>query len=309
MASPTVTMRCPSCGKALRAVLAPAPPTQWFPCPNCHVPVPVVVPRDLPPLYSWEVIPGLYPQLSPPRRPRWRTTSVASVALAVAAVLAAVSSGLLAYDGVVAAQPAQYVVSGTVYQDLGGGARVPMPAAHVVLYTDDNRSVRYYNTTANGTFRFAGVPAGGIELNVTAHGDGPTNVYTFASGSYSTQLTGLDVTLERGGLNNTTADVLSPFGDLETLLAYVGGAAVLLGGAAVVAGVAAVAIRRPAGGVSGVIGGGAAVAVPAVLVVLSMGNAFPAVTVVAGVVGGAGAFALVFATYQVAVQGRTTDPP
>jgi len=305
MGSPTVTMRCPSCGQELRAVLAPAPPTQWFPCPSCHVPVPVVVPRDLPPLYSWEVIPGLYPQLSVPRRPRWRLTSVGTIALGLAAVLAAVSGGLLGYYGYMATQPEQYVVSGTVYEEVAGGALVPAAGAHVALLADGNRTFGNATTRSNGTFLFTGVPAGGIELNVTAPSYGPTVVYTFASGSYSTQTVGLRVTLQPGAVNNTTADVLTPFGDLETLLAYVGGAAVLCGAAAVAAGAAAWTFRRPNGAVGGVVGGGAAVAVPAVLVFLSLGGAFPMVTAVAGVVGAAGAFALVLAAAQVSVLGTS----
>jgi len=309
MAPPTVTMRCPSCGKGLRAVLAPAPPTQWFPCPSCHVPVPVVVPRDLPPLYSWEVLPGLYPLLALPRRPRWRPSTLASVALVMAAVLSAFSAGYLAYDAYVASEPAQYVVSGVVYEDHGGGVLLPASGALVVLTTDDNQSVRSQTTGSSGAFDFTGVPNGGIELNVTAPGYAATVVYTFASRDYSTQTQGLDVTLERAPQNNTTTDVLAPFVDLEAMLAYVGGASALLGGAAVVALVGSWAVRRPNGGVAGVIGAGAAVAVPVVLLLLSLGNVFLDVTIAGGAVGGAGAFALVFATIEVATGGSGSAAP
>jgi len=304
MGAPSVTMRCPSCGQTLRAVLAPAPPTQWFPCPNCHLPVPVVVPRDLPPLYSWEVIPGLYPQLAVPRRPRWNPATVVSVALAVAAVLAALAAGLLGYDGMVASQPATYVVSGTVSEQ--SATWVP---ATVVLFTNGNTTFGSQTLTFTRTFQFTGVPAGGIELNVTARGFAPTVVYTFASRSYSTQTQGLGVVLSSGTVNNTTADVLTPFGDLTTLLSYVGGGAVLLGGAAVLATAAAVGFRRPTGAVLGVIGAGGAVAVPVVLLFLSLADAFPTVSIVAGVVGGAGAFALVFATLEVSVRGSEVPAP
>ncbi|MGC2360173.1 MAG: hypothetical protein WA691_07740, partial [Thermoplasmata archaeon] len=71
MATSTVYLRCPACGGDLRVVLASEPATQWFPCPHCRTPVPAVVPRDPPPLYSWEVLPGLYPALPRPRVPRW----------------------------------------------------------------------------------------------------------------------------------------------------------------------------------------------------------------------------------------------
>jgi hypothetical protein len=309
MSPPTVTVRCPSCGNGLRAVLAPAPPTQWFPCPSCHVPVPVVVPRDLPPLYSWEVLPGLYPQLSIPRRPRWRTSRVGSVALAVAAALAAVSAGVLGYEGFVAAEPSEYAVSGIVYEDNGGPAPVPVVGAKVALFVNGAAYATNF-TGPGGRFDFPSVPSGGFELNVTAPGPGygPTVVYTFASKAYSTQTRGLGITLEPGASDNVTVNDLTPFGDLETFLAYVGGAAVLLGGAAGVAAVAALAVRRAGGGVSGVIGAGAAVAVPAVLLVLSLGGTFPLVAVIAGAVGGAGGFALVVATAAVESRDAGADP-
>jgi hypothetical protein len=301
-----VSMRCPTCGQAIRAVVAPAPPTQWFPCPACHVPVPVVAPRELPPLYSWEVLPGLYPLQPMVRQPRWRPASVAAVALAVAAVLAAVSAGLLAMEGFTASEPAAYTVSGTVYE-VHLGSELPADGARVVLYTDDNRSSQIQITGPDGGFLFTGVPAGGIEINATATGYAPTVVYTFASKSYATQTRGLSVTLEPGGVNNTSADVLSPFGDLASLLATVGGSAALLGGSAIAAGVAAVVIRRPGGGAVAVIGSGAALAAPVVLLLLLLGGVFPVVTVLAGLVGGLGAFALVFATFEVST-GRPAQP-
>ncbi|MGC2788982.1 MAG: hypothetical protein WA547_02845, partial [Thermoplasmata archaeon] len=86
MATSTVYLRCPACGGDLRVVLASEPATQWFPCPHCRTPVPAVVPRDPPPLYSWEVLPGLYPALPRPRVPRWRARRAAAAALLVVAV-------------------------------------------------------------------------------------------------------------------------------------------------------------------------------------------------------------------------------
>jgi hypothetical protein len=224
----------------------------------------------------------------------------------IAATLAAISAGLLGYEGFVASQPEQFVVSGTVYEDTHG-LLVPTGGASVVLSVDGSM-VDSTVTGPSGTFDFPGVPAGGIELNVTAPGCGPTVVYTFASKSYSTQTRGLEITLEPGGPSNSSVNALTPFGDLETLLAYVGGAAVLLGSAAVVAGAASIAVRRPNGGVPGVIGAGAAVAVPAVLIFLYLGTAFQDVTVVAGVIGGAGAFALVLATADIASRGSGSEP-
>lgn len=300
-------MRCPSCGQPIRAVVAPAPPTQWFPCPACHVPVPVVVPRELPPLFSWEVLPGLYPLQPIVRQPRWRPATLVAWALAVAAVLAAITAGLLAADGYNSSLPAQYTVSGTIYESLAGGRHAPADGARVVLFTDDNRSSQLQITGPSGGFLFAGVPAGGIELNVTAAGFGSTVVYTFASKGYSTQTRGLDILLEPGTSNNTSADVLSPFGDLASLLATVGGGAVLLGGAGIAAAVGAVVVRRPGGAAIGVVGAGAALAAPVVLLLLYLGTAFPLVAILGGIVGGVGAFALVFATVEVAT-GRPAAP-
>lgn len=227
-----------------------------------------------------------------------------AVALVAASVLACAAAGLLAYEGFLGAEPARYVVTGTVYQP-GGGLLTPMAGATVVL--SSNGVIVATNTTGlAGTFIFRNVAAGGIELNVTAVGYAPTVVYTFASPSYSTQTRGLNIEIEPGSANNTSVAALTPFGDLETFLAYIGGATVLLVGAAGAAGAAAFAVRRPLGGVAGVIGAGAAVAVPVVLVLLYVGTLFPTVTAVAGAAGGAGGFALVLATTSVA--SRTVSP-
>jgi len=305
MATPTVAVRCPSCGAELRAVVAPAPPTQWFPCPSCHAPVPVVVPRDLPPLYSWEVLPGLYPQLAPPRVPRWKSTHVASTALILAAALALLSAGYLGYQGALAAEPAHYVVTGVVYEQTPGGL-MAAPGAVVKLFVNGQQFDPSNVTGANGSFRFIGVPSGGLELNVSASGYGSVDLYTFASRAYSTQTLGLSVTLQQGR-GNTSVNALTPFGDLETLLAYVGGGAVLFGAAGVTAGAAAVVTRRPRGGIPGVIGAGAAVSVPAVLVLLSLAGPFPMLTLLASGAGGVGAFALVLAAADVANRGSSVE--
>ncbi len=303
MGAPAVAMRCPTCGGELRAVLAPSPPTQWFPCPHCRAPVPVVVPRDLPPLYSWEVVPGLYPALPVPRRPRWRPSGIAAGALVLAALVCAASAGALAFDGWLAAQPATYVVSGTVYSEVGGFYH-PLRGATVTLYSDGNRSFAAELTGTDGAFRFAGVPNGGIELNVTAFGYAPGVLWTFASRAYSAPLSGLNVTLGPAASNNSSSVALAPFPDLESLLAYVGGGAVLLGGAAFLAAAASVAVLRPEGRVLGVIGSSAALAAPAVVLLLGLGGPFPLVTAFAGGAGAAGAFALVLATAELALRGN-----
>src|SRR5271157_5822027 len=132
MGAPAVSVRCPTCGADLRVVLAAAPPTQWFPCPQCRNPVPVVVPRDPPPLYSWEVIPWLYPNLPPPRRGRWPGRPAAAIALAVVAVASVMLVVLLAGYGVQATAPSHYTVSGVVEEQVGGGQRIAAPGALVI---------------------------------------------------------------------------------------------------------------------------------------------------------------------------------
>jgi len=301
-------MRCPACGTALEAVLAPSSSTQWFPCPNCHQPVPFVPPRELPPLYAWEVSPGLYPAQRVPRRARWRLRRVASVALVTAAVLAAFTAGYLGLAGFQSAQPSSYDVWGTVWEDHAGAPPSLAVGATVVLRTNDNRTTLTEVTVANGTFWFGPVPNGGIELNVTRAGYGPTDVLTFASRAYSSGTGGLAVYLEPGGPTNTSTEALSPFPDLETFLAYVGGGAVLVVAVAVVAVLAAVAMRRPGSAVVGVLGGGAAVAFPVVVILFSLEAAFPLLAAPAGLGGGLGAFALVLAAAELS-SGRTRAEP
>jgi hypothetical protein len=308
MGAPTASMRCPSCGTPLEAVLAPSAATQWFPCPNCHQPVPFVPPRLLPPLYSWEVVPGLYPAQRLPRRPRWQWRRVAGAALAVAAALAAVTAGFLGLAGFRASEPAHYVVSGTVWENHPGSPATRAAGALVVLRTDDNRTTLWTNTTANGAFAFPPVPSGGLEINVTHAGYGPTDVYSFASPGYSGGASGLTIYLYPGGPSNTTSVVLAPFPDLETFLSLVGGAAVLVGVVAIVAGIAAWTLRRPGGAVTGVLGSGAAIAFPVVVLMFSLDAAFPLVSALAGVAGGLGAFGLVLTAAELASSPSRPEP-
>jgi len=231
------------------------------------------------------------------------------MALAVAAALAAVTAGYLGAVGFEAAQPASYVVSGTVYEDHPGAPPTPARGAQVVLLTDDNRTTMTTTSLTNGTFVFRGVPNGGIEINVSAVvGYGPTDVYTFASPAYSAGTTGLAIHLEPGGAANTTSVVLAPFPDLETFLSYVGGGAVLIGSVALVAGIAAWTLRRPGGAVLGVLGSGASVAFPVVVLLFSLDAAFPLVSALAGVAGGLGAFSLVLSAAELASGPAHPEP-
>jgi len=308
MGAPAVSVRCPTCGADLRVVLAAAPPTQWFPCPQCRNPVPVVVPRDPPPLYSWEVVPGLYPALPSPRRPRVTLRRLAQVALVSVAAIAVVLGGVLAVLGAEALGPGSYVVSGTVLEGGSGGGGVPASGATVVLTTDGGQEV-VQHTGANGVFSFSHVPVGGISLNVTLPEYAPATVTTFASAVYSTGTTGLTVTLVPGSLGNGTTTALSPFPDLESFVASIGSGVALLGIVAVFGGVAAVVTARSDRPPVGVVGGAAGLLAPAALYFLSIGGIFPMLTAGTAVLAAFGAFAATSRTvelFQVGPESRTT---
>jgi hypothetical protein len=290
MAGPGVSVRCPSCGTDLRAFPAPEPPTQWFPCPHCRTAVPVVVPRDPPPLYSWEVLPGLYPPLGRPRSSRWRIAPAVAIALAVVAVASAALAGALAVDGAEAAKAGSYTVSGMVERATVGG-EVPAAGA-VVNVTDDAGALAPYHTLADGRFSFAGIPSGGVSINVTLTGYAPITVLTFVSPVYDAGTQGIVVQLSPGTESNGTTVEFAPFSDLESFLASVYGSAALLGIAAVVAGAAAVAVPRRRFRTAGVVGGSAGLGVPAVVYLFGLFPAFPLVAAGTSVAAGFGAFAL-----------------
>lgn len=305
MAASTVFVRCPVCGGELRVVLAAQPPTQWFPCPHCHAPVAVVVPRDPPPLYTWEVLPGLYPPLPRPRLPRWRVQPAVGAALVIVAVVAAALGAALAYDAWEVTRPASFTVDGTVDHSVAGALR-PLPGATVKLTNDANRTLQVV-TGIDGSFSFASVPAGGITLNVSASGYAPATVTTFVSAIYGTQATGLEVVLSPGQVGNGSTVALAPFFDLEQFVASLGSGAVLLGLITFVAGFAAIATRRQDRPAVGVVGGAAGLLSPLILVYLTLSSALPLVEELTAVTAGAGAFTVVLRALQMAQTGPAPD--
>lgn len=306
MAAPGLSVRCPACGTELKAVPAAAPPTQWFPCPHCRAPVPVVLPRDPPPLYTWEVLPGLYPPLGRPRAPRWRIGRAVAIALAVTAVACVVLGGLLAYYGVGVGTHGSYSVSGVVLRDVGGVDR-PADLARVVL-TDNNGANFTQVTGPDGTFAFGGIPTGGVSINVTLSGYSPETLTTFVSSVYNAGSSNLTITLEPGGPANGTAVALAPFPDLESFLASVdGGAALLVIGGAVAA-FAAAATQRHGPRAAGVVGGAAGLCAPAVLLFLGLYLAFPVVVAGTAVAAGLGAFALTISAAELYRSGAPNGP-
>ncbi|HYB78152.1 MAG TPA: carboxypeptidase-like regulatory domain-containing protein [Thermoplasmata archaeon] len=306
MAAPQVSMRCPTCGAELRIVLAPEPPTQWFPCPHCRNPVPVVVPRDPPPLYSWEVLSGLYPALPPPRRPRVRVRRMAEVALVIVTALAIGLAGVYAVLGWEALGPASYAVSGTVFEQTGS-REVAAVGATVTLTVNGGASTSV-PTDGNGRFAFSNVGAGGIALNVTAPGFAPANIQTFASPVYGTETTGLTVVLVHGSASNATTVTLSPFPDLETFVASIGSGVALLGIVALLGGWAAVVTARSNRPAVGVVGGAGGLLAPVALYFLSLGGIFPYLLAVTTTLAAAGAFAATTRSLEIYQVGPESPP-
>jgi hypothetical protein len=300
MAAPTTTVRCPACGQSLRAVLAGGTATEWFPCPHCHRPVPVVLPRQPPPLYSWEVVAGLYPSLPLPRRPRWRSSSVVFAALLVVTILTLVLAGLLVYDGVRANGPGTFTIAGTVNGPGGFPGERPVAGASVVLH-GENGFLSSATTDLAGRFAIAGVPAGGVNLTIRAPSYANASVVSFISSVYNASWAGLVVDLANASpAGSTTYIVLSPFPDMESFLASVGAGAALLILAGTIAALAARRVARPGGGALAVLGGGAGAGAPAAFYVLALATPFPWLTLGSAVAGGAGAFVIAVAAATLA---------
>jgi Carboxypeptidase regulatory-like domain len=286
-------------------VLAAAPPTQWFPCPHCRAPVPVVVPRDPPPLYTWEVLPGLYPALPPPRIPRRRGTSAVTIALLAIAVLAAAFAGVLVYDAWVAVQPASFGVTGTV-ESTSGGFPQPLVGATVVLTNDANHSSTEV-TGIDGGFSFTSVPSGGVTLNVSDPGYASISVSTFVSSVYAGPSQGIVIDLAPGTPANVTTVALAEFPDLEQFVAALGSGAILLAVVTVVAGAAAVVTSRADRPALAVIGGASGILSPFVVYYLSLSSVSLLVTAGTAVVAAAGTFVVTWRALQMAQTGPAAD--
>ena len=305
MSGPTVVQRCPYCQRDLRVVLALAPPTQWFPCPHCRSPVAVVVPRDPPPLYTWEVLPGLYPALPAPRIPRRRRVSAVAAALLVIAVACAALAGVLVFDAWQAVQPATFGVSGAV-ESTASGFSQPLAGATVVLTNDANQSTTEV-TGPEGTFSFGSVPSGGVTLNVSAPGYASRSVSTFVSSVYAGPTSGIVIQLTPGSASNVTSVALADFPDLEQFVAALGAGAILLGVVTIVAGAAAVITTRADRPAIGVIGGAAGVVSPFAVVYLSLSSVDVAVSVGTAAVAALGAFVVAWRAVQMVQTGPAAD--
>ncbi len=307
MASRLISVRCPACGGPVAVIPAEAPPTQWFPCPHCQTPVPVVLPRDPPPLYSWEVLPGLYPYLPPPRAPRWRASRAAASALIAVAVLAAALAGALGYYAVAATAPGQFTVSGAVELQ-PRNVTTPFPAVGATVVATDEQGRTYSTVTgSDGSFALGGLPTGGLSVNVSEPGFAPVTIDVFLSTVFSAGATGIDVTLLSGNVSNGTLGSLTPFVNLETFVAAIGGAVVLLGLVAAIAALAAWITLRADRPSLGVVGGGAGLFAPLILILLDLGTPFPLLVAASSALAAVGGFALAIRAVEMGLVGASPD--
>jgi hypothetical protein len=254
----------------------------------------VVAPRDPPPLYTWEVYPGLYFPAPLPRGNPFRWGPGLALVLALAAAILLGAAGSLAIVGAVTASSGPIEVAGAVVETNGsGGAFVPLAGATVHLAGESgyNRTVL---TDLEGRFLFASVPPGGINLNVSFGNLPPAALDLFASPFYSTGgLDHLQVRLSGGPSATSTVEVDSQFVDMEEFLTDVDSGAVLLALGGVATAIGASVARRPDGNIAATAAGAGAAVTPLAFYVLGLFSVFPSLFLSAGL---ASAFGIVAAS-------------
>lgn len=301
MAAPAEDLRCPTCGSSLAPVAPRGPTLQWVRCRHCGASVALAPTGSLPPRFTWEVYPGLYPSQPPLSRPRFRWRRIVVpilLAIALASLGAAAGAGFYLWQG---SQPATYTVSGVAHLSNG-----PWLQGSVTVADESNTTV--YHIRAGGAFSISGIPTGGVQLNFTYPGYAPVVVQTFVSPAYDAGSQGFSVTLSPGTVSNQSVTALSPYPDLEYFQAYLGaGAAMAVIVGLLAAGSAGVLRRsdRPAYGVVGAAGG---VALPFALLILPVATVFPALLVFALLAGGLGALTLALAWVEI-IQVSDQAPP
>lgn len=262
MATP-VELRCPRCGARLTAYTPYPLITSYTRCPQCGSVLPFVAPREPPPLYSWEVYPGLYPPTPIPRPPDPRRRPALLALLLAATLLLAAVGGIFAWVGSDALRPGTLTIAGTV---------TPAGAAGTWVEVLGENGFAVNVSVPTGSFSIAGVPFGGVEVNVGAKGFGTIELDLFYSPVYSS-LTGSPGSLQfdLSTANSSSVSIIdtTAFPDLESFVATVWSGTGLLWILALFTGLGWLAARRDRLPLV-VVGGISAMAGPFVLPILGI---------------------------------------
>ncbi|MCI4340150.1 MAG: carboxypeptidase-like regulatory domain-containing protein [Thermoplasmata archaeon] len=245
-----------------------------------------------------------------PRAPGRRLLSFVGLVLIAAALLLAGVGGFLVWSGVQALGPETFTVQGTVLAATPTpGLSVPLSGAFVNV-TGESGTVATVVTNATGHFAVSGLPAGGVQVNVSAPGFDPVIVEVFVSSIYATAgaSSGLTISLAPTSDTATTTVVQSPFGSLESFLTSLGAAALILGIAAVLAAVGARSARRAERPTYAVAGGAATLLAPGALFTLGDTVAFPYLEIPTAVLAAVGALAISLAIVPLLWEARPPEP-
>jgi hypothetical protein len=303
----TVTARCPACGGLLAATGAPYT-TGYVRCPHCGGTVPIVAPRDPPPLFAWEIAPHLYPPiptLSEGGRRSVRPFVLA--ALAVAAAITAILAGIVAEDAGRTLAPGHLDLSGKVVP------RPPtIPGLHPpvrLTVTGENGYNMTQTAASDGSFLFTGVPVGAVSILANVTGYPNTTFDMFFSPVYSEPLhsTGLVLDLSAGSSTSATTVVYASFGSVEELAATLLTASVVLavGLAMAAAGTWAIVLQRRPG--LAVAGAAAMIAAPVCLPLLTLDTVLPDVLLIGSAASAFGAAAFVLLVIPIALTASAPD--
>ncbi len=310
--SPT-TVRCPRCGTPVAAHAASS--TGWITCAHCGGPVPLVPARTVPPRYTWEVHPGLYPEQPPLRPPRFRWRRLIVAVLIPVVLMGFALVGMTGYYDYGLVQPATFSVSGTVL----GSNGAPLAGAHVVLDEVVNGEAVPTSTSTttllNGTFRFArDVPTGYLVFNVTEGTRAPSPwilVVSYVSPAYNAGSSGIVVSFAHSVSGSNQTITLSPYGltDIAYVSDYVGSAGAIAAIGALIALAGAIAVRRADRPAMGIVGGAGGLGIFAGFLATGTGFAFPLLLLVSAVAAAIGAFAFSVAWIELIQVRERGRPP
>lgn len=275
MAAPTMTVRCPRCAGVVGTPVPSTPWAVWVPCPHCRAPIPVVAPRDPPPLFSWEVYPNLYPPLPPPPTAPTLRAPVVVAALLSLTVLLLSTGAFLGVGGAASLGSHVYSIGGTVRSDNGSA----MHGVNVTVSGENGFSVTVV-TDPTAAFHVDRVPIGEVRVNVSAPNFAPYEVRFFLSPFYSaTPFSGdpanLGITLTPGGSDQGTSRSFGLFPDLESFVATFWSGAILFGIAATFTGAVAWTLRTRERPALAVAAGATGVLAPGLFYILGIVSIYP----------------------------------